>query len=151
MGLNICARAQWVEGLRSLVTVENHSVVVDPPPEEGGTGTAMSAPQLFAAAMAACIAGFIANSCRLRDIPLTRLEVELTAPVQTGPRRIGDMEAVIRMDPEPPEEVRQHLLKVAQRATLLNTLARPPRVILRFEESPTPSRLRAPAAPGPPA
>lgn len=133
MGSTIRAQAQWTDGLRSLVTVENHAVIVDPPPEEGGTGTGMSAPQLFAAAMAACIAGFIANSCRLRNIPLTRLEVELTAPVQSGPRRVGDMEAVIRMEPEPPEEVRQHLLKVAKRATLLNTLAQTPQVILRFE------------------
>lgn len=129
----IRAQAQWIDGLRSLVTVENHAVIVDPPPEEGGTGTGMSAPQLFAAAMAACIAGFIANSCRLRNIPLTRLEVELTAPVRSGPRRVGDMEAVIRMEPDPPEEVRQHLLKVARRATLLNTLVQVPQVILRFE------------------
>ncbi len=66
MGQVIRARAQQVDGLRSLVTVENHAVAVDPPPEEGGTGTGMSAPQLFAAAMAGCIVGFIANSCRLR-------------------------------------------------------------------------------------
>ncbi len=133
MGQTIRARAQQIDGLRSLVMVENHTVVVDPPPEEGGTGTGMSAPQMFAAAIAACIVGFIANSCRLRNIPLTRLEVELTAPIQSGPRRVGDMEAVIRMEPEPSEEVRQHLLRVAQRATLLNTLARPPEVTLRFE------------------
>lgn len=133
MGSTIRARAQHINGLRSLVTVENHSVVVDPPPEEGGTGTGMSAPQLFVAAMAACIVGFIANSCRLRNIPLTRLEVELTAPIQSGPRRVGDIEAVVRMEPEPSEEVRQHLLKVAQRATLLNTLVRPPQITLWFE------------------
>lgn len=126
------AEARYIDGLRSVVTVEGHSIVVDPPPEEGGTGTGMSAPQLFAAAMAACIAGFIANSCRLRNVPLTRLEVELTAPIQRGPRRVGDMEVTVRMEPEPPEEVREHLLKVARRATLLNTLARPPRLTLRF-------------------
>lgn len=135
MGSTIRAQAQWIDSLRSLVTVENHTVVVDPPPEEGGTGTGMSAPQLFAAAMAACIAGFIANSCRLRNVPLTRLEVELTAPIQSGPRRVGDMEAMIRMEPEPPEEVRQHLLEVAKRATLLNTLARSPQVTIRFKSS----------------
>ena len=151
MGEAIRARAQRIDGLRSLVTVGNHTVVVDPPPEEGGTGTGMSAPQLFAAAMAACIVGFIANSCRLRNIPLTRLEVELTAPIQGGPRRVGDMEAVVRMEPEPPEEVRQHLLAVARRATLLNTLARPPRVVIRFASGADDSGPPPPAASGPPA
>lgn len=120
-------------------------MVVDPPPEEGGTGTGMSAPQLFAAALAACIVGFIAHSCRLRNIPLTRLEVELTAPLQNGPRRIGDME------PEPPEEVRRHLLRVAKRATLLNTLARPPRVAIRFAPPPDDAGPLPPDASGPPA
>lgn len=139
----IQARAEWTDGLRSSVTVGAYTVVVDPPPEEGGTGTGMSAPQLFAAAMAACIVGFIANSCRLREIPLTRLEVRLTAPIQGGPRRVGDMEVDVWMEPEPPEEVRRHLLAVARRATLLNTLARPPRVAIRFVPEP-------PAAPPPP-
>lgn len=129
----ICARAQHIDGLRSVVTVGNQTVVVDPTPEEGGTGTAMSAPQLFAAAIAACIVGFIANSCRLRHIPLGKLEVEITTAIQSGPRRVGDMEAVVRMTPEPPEEVKQHLLKVAKRATLLNTLARHPQVAIRFD------------------
>lgn len=132
MGQTILARAQRIDGLRSLVTVGSYTVVVDSPPEEGGTGTGMSAPQLFAAAMAACIVGFISNSCRLRNIPLTRLEVELIAPVHGGPRRIGNMEAVVYMEPDPPEEVRQHLLAVAERATLINTLVRPPRIGIRF-------------------
>jgi len=147
----IRARAQRIDGLRSLVTVGNHTVVVDPPPEEGGTGTGMSAPQLFAAAMAACIVGFIANSCRLRNIPLTRLEVELTAPIQGGPRHVGDMEVVVRMEPEPPEEVRQHLLAVAKRATLLNTLAHPPRAVIRFASGADDAGPPPPAASGPPA
>jgi organic hydroperoxide reductase OsmC/OhrA len=151
MGEAIRARAQRIDGLRSLVTVGNHTVVVDPPPEEGGTGTGMSAPQLFAAAMAACIVGFIANSCRLRDISLTRLEVELTAPIQGGPRRVGDMEVVVRMEPEPPEEVRQHLLAVAKRATLLNTLAHPPRVVIRFASGADDAGPLPPDASGPPA
>ncbi len=141
MGTTIQARAEWTGGLCSSVTVGRYTVVVDPLPEEGGTGKGMSAPQLFAAAMAACIVGFIANSCRLRGVPLTRLEVWLTAPIQGGPRRVGDMEAEVRMEPEPPEEVRRHLLAVARRATLLNTLARPPRVAIRFASPPpaTPS------------
>ena len=151
MGEAIRARAQRIDGLRSVVTVEGHAVVVDPPPEEGGTGTGMSAPQLFTAAMAACIMGFIANSCHLRNIPLTRLEVELTAPIQGGPRRVGNMEVVVRMEPEPPEEVRQHLLAVARRATLLNMLARPPRVVIRFASGADDAGPPPPAASGPPA
>ncbi len=132
MERGIVALARHVDGLRSVVTVGAHTVVVDPPPEEGGAGTAMSAPQLFAAALAACFVGFIANSCRLNGIPMERLEVELSAPIRSHPRRVGDVEVVIRMEPEPPEEVRRRLRAVLRRATLLNTLAHPPRVTFRF-------------------
>lgn len=139
MDRNVIALARHIDGLRSVVTVGAHTVVVDPPPEEGGTGTAMGAPDLFAAALAACFVGFIANSCRLNGVPLERLEVELRAPIQSHPRRVGDMEAVIRIEPEPPEGVRRRILAVLRRATLLNTLAHPPQVTFRFD-----SGLRTP-------
>ncbi|MCX8066977.1 MAG: OsmC family protein [Anaerolineae bacterium] len=134
MNRNLTVLARHIDGLRSVVTVGTHTVVVDPPPEEGGTGTAMSAPDLFAAALAACFVGFIANSCRLNGISLDHLEVELTAPIQTHPRRVGDVEVVIRMEPEPPEDVRQRILAVLRRATLLNTLAHPPQITFRFAQ-----------------
>lgn len=130
----LVAWARHIDGLRSVVTVGSHTVVVDPPPEEGGTGTAMSAPQLFVAALAACFVGFIANSCRLNGVLPERLEVEVSAPIRSHPRRVGDVEVVIRMEPEPSEEVRRRLLAVLRRATLLNTLAHPPRVTFRFAQ-----------------
>lgn len=136
-------RAQYLDGLRSVVTVGQHTVVVDPMPEEGGTGTGMSAPQLFAAALAACILEFIANSCRLHGIPLERLEVELDFTIESGPRRIGAAEARVRIAPEPPEEVRRRLIAVARRATLLNTLAQPPEVNIRFESQITHLEIRS--------
>jgi len=52
---------QHVDGLRFLATVENHTVVVDAAPEDGGAGTALSAPQLFVAAIGACICEFVTN------------------------------------------------------------------------------------------
>ncbi|MCS7178455.1 MAG: OsmC family protein [Anaerolineae bacterium] len=126
-------QAQYLDGLRSVVTVGVHAVVVDPAPEEGGAGTGMSAPQLLVAALAACILAFIARSCQLHDIPLKHLKVELDFTIASAPRRIGRIVAHVRMEPEPPEEVRRRLLAVARRATLLNTLACPPEITLQFE------------------
>ncbi|RLC63912.1 MAG: hypothetical protein DRI48_08035, partial [Chloroflexi bacterium] len=58
---------QHVDGLRFRATAREHTVAVDAAPEDGGGGTALSAPQLFAAAVGACILEFVVNSCRLRD------------------------------------------------------------------------------------
>ena len=124
---------QRVDGLRFLTTVEEHSAVVDAAVADGGGGTAMSAPQMFAAAVGACILEFVANSCRLREIPFDQLSVEVEYEEMARPRRVGDVRATLHIKPEPPEEVKQRLLGVARHVTLLNTLARPPEVEIQFK------------------
>ena len=124
---------QHVDGLRFLATAEGHAVVVDAAPEDGGAGTALSAPRLFAAAVGACILEFVTNSCRLRGIPFERLRLEMDFEEQASPRRVGVLEVTIHIEPEPPEDVRRRLIGVARHATLVNTLVRPPEVAIRFE------------------
>ena len=124
---------QHVDGMRFLATAGAHTVVVDAAPEDGGAGTAMSAPQLFVAAMGACILEFVVNSCRLRDVPVERVSVEMAYEELPGPRRVGALEATIHIEPEPDEETKRRLIGVARHATLANTLARPQEVVIRFK------------------
>lgn len=123
---------QHVDGLRFLATAEGNAVVVDAAPEDGGTGTALSAPRLFAAAVGACVLEFVANSCRLRGIPFERLSLEMDFEEQARPRRVGVLEVTIHIEPEPPEDVRRRLIGVARHATLVNTLVRPPDMVIQF-------------------
>ena len=123
---------QHVDGLRFLATVGEHTVVVDAMPEDGGAGTAPSAPRLFAAALGACICEFVTNSCRLRGIPFERLSVELEYEELERPRRIGEVRVMLHIEPEPDEDVKRRLIGVARHATLVNTLARPPEVTIQF-------------------
>ncbi len=126
MGLTV----EHVDGMRFLATADGHSVVVDAAPEDGGGGTAMSAPQLFVAATGACILEFVLNSCRLRGVPVEGLSVEMEHEETPRPRRIGALEVTILIEPEPPTEVKRRLLGVARHSTLVNTLGRPPEVKL---------------------
>lgn len=123
---------QHVDGMRFLAAADGHTVVVDAAPEDGGGGTAMSAPQLFVAAMGACILEFVLNSCRLRGVPVERLSVEMVYGEVPRPRRVGALEATIHIEPDPADEVKRRLLGVARHATLVNTLVRPPEVRLCF-------------------
>jgi uncharacterized OsmC-like protein len=121
-----------VDGLRFLATAGRQAVVVDAAPEEGGGGTAMSAPQLFAASLGACMLEFVANSCRLRGLSFDRLSLELECEELERPRRIGEVRATIHMEPEPAETVKRRLVGVAKHVTLVNTLAHPPEIAIRF-------------------
>ena len=123
---------QHVDGLRFLATVGEHAAVVDAALEDGGGGSALSAPQMFAAAVGACICEFVFNSCRLREIPFERLSLELEYEELERPRRIGEVRATLHIEPEPPEDAKRRLIGVARHATLVNTLVRPPEVVIRF-------------------
>ncbi len=123
---------QHVDGLRFLTTIGAHTAVVDATLDDGGAGTGMSAPQMFAAAVGACILEFVVNSCRLREISFERVSLELEYEEQERPRRIGALEATLHVEPEPPDDVKRRLIGVAKHATLVNTLRRPPEVTIRF-------------------
>jgi uncharacterized OsmC-like protein len=120
-----------VDDLRFLATAREHAVVLDAAPEDGGGGTAMSAPQLFVAAVGACILEFVANSCRLREITFEQMSLELEYEELELPRRIGPLQVALHIEPEPPDDVKRRLIGVARHATLVNTLGRPPEVTIR--------------------
>ena len=94
----------------------------------------MSAPQMFAAAVGACILEFVVNSCRLREISFERVSLELEYEELERPRRIGALEVTFHVEPEPPEDVKRRLVGVAKHATLVNTLRRLPEMTVRFAE-----------------
>ncbi len=124
---------QHVDGLRFLVTAGEHTVVVDAPPEEGGAGTSMSSPQLFAASVAACALSFVVNSCRLHGLPVDRVSLEMDYDEAQRPRRISRMDIRIHIEPEVPAQRCRALLGVAKHSTVANTLASPPEIRITLE------------------
>lgn len=123
-----------VGDLRFQAAVGERTVTVDAAMEEGEVGSAMSPPQLFAAAVGACICEFVVNSCRLREIPFEQLSMDVTCEELERLRRLAPLEVTLHVEPEPPADVKQRLIGVAQHATLVNTLARSPEVIIQFAE-----------------
>jgi uncharacterized OsmC-like protein len=129
---------QHGDGLHFLVTMGEHAdkkhstVAVGAASENGGGSIAFSLPELFAAAMGACILEFVVNSCRLRDMQIEEVSLKMTCEEQERPRCVKVMEATLHIEPEPPKDVQQRLIKVAKHATLANTLARLPEVAIHF-------------------
>lgn len=93
----------------------------------------MSAPQMFVAALGACILEFVANSCRLREIPVQSLSLEVACSEVQRPRRLGPLEATLHIEPDVADDVKRRLVGVARRATLVSTLGRPPEVTIQFD------------------
>jgi uncharacterized OsmC-like protein len=136
---------QHVDGMRFLATADSHSVVVDAAPEDGGGGSAMNAPQLFVAALGACILEFVLNSCRLRGVTVERLSLTLTYEETARPRRVDSLQATLHIEPQPPDNVQQRLVAVARHATLVNTLVRSPEIEIHFAPEDEGGASHAPA------
>jgi hypothetical protein len=126
---------QYLDGMRFVATEDGHSVIVDAAPEDGGGGTAMSAPQLWAAALGACMLEFAVNSCHLHGIPVERCTIEMTCEEIPSPRRMGPVKALLNLQPEPPENVKRRLIGVARHATLVNALRQPPDLDIAFSKA----------------
>lgn len=126
---------QHVDGMRFLATAEGHSIVVDAAPQDGGAGTAMSAPQLWVAALGACMLEFAVNSCGLHSVPVEQFNLQIEFEEIPGPRRVGPLAATLHLEPEPPDDMKRRLVGVARHATLVNTLFHPPEVDVRFQEA----------------
>ncbi|MGD2148811.1 MAG: OsmC family protein [Anaerolineae bacterium] len=124
---------EHVDNLRFRVSAGRNATTVDAAPEDGGGGTALSAPSLFVAAIGACMLEFVVNSCRLRGVPVDQLSLTMTYEEVSRPRRIARLGTTLRLEPEPSRRVQRRLIGVARHATLVNTLARPMDLDIRFE------------------
>jgi putative redox protein len=77
--------AVWEGGMRCTVDAGGFGLVVDEPPEAGGTGQGPQPTELLLGAIASCFTLALAHSAAKRDVELRGLRVE-AAGTYDGPR-----------------------------------------------------------------
>ncbi|GLX52621.1 hypothetical protein Shyhy01_55710 [Streptomyces hygroscopicus subsp. hygroscopicus] len=111
------------------VDIRGHRVQVDQPIEAGGTDTAPTPVELFAASLATCVAFYAGSYLHRHGLPRSGLRVRAQyAMASDRPARVASLRIVIVAPPELPEERRAGLLAVASHCTVHNTLKQPPEV-----------------------
>ncbi|MFE3637525.1 OsmC family protein [Streptomyces cellostaticus] len=119
------------------VEVRGHRVRVDQPVDSGGTDTAPTPTELFAASLATCVAFYAGRYLHRHGLPRTGLRVRAEFVMATDrPARIGSVRLVVVPPPELPEKRRAALLAVASHCTVHNTLEHPPETRLELEPAP---------------
>ncbi|MEU9247731.1 OsmC family protein [Streptomyces sp. NPDC048385] len=115
------------------VDVRGHRLQVDQPPEAGGTDTAPTPTELFAASLATCVAFYAGRYLHRHGLPRTGLRVRTEFTMSTdGPARVAALRVVIEPPPELPEQRRAGLLAVASHCTVHNTLHQPPETAIEL-------------------
>ncbi|WAZ26647.1 OsmC family protein [Streptomyces cinnabarinus] len=123
-----------VEGDAYTVDVRGHRLQVDQPVEAGGTDTAPTPTELFAASLATCVAFYAGRYLHRHNLPRAGLRVRTEFTMATDrPARVAALRLLVVPPPELPEQRRAALLAVASRCTVHNTLHEPPEIDIELE------------------
>ncbi|MEW1636845.1 OsmC family protein [Streptomyces sp. NPDC093801] len=116
-----------VDGDVYAVDVRGHCFRVDQPADAGGTDSAPTPTELFAASLATCVAFYAGRYLLRHGLSCRGLGVRAEFTMAGDrPARVAAVRLVIVPPPELPEGRRAGLLAVASHCTVHNTLQQPP-------------------------
>jgi putative redox protein len=116
------------------VDIRGHRLQVDQPIEAGGTDTAPTPTELFAASLATCVAFYAGRYLHRHGLSRTGLRVRTEFTMATDrPARVASLRVVVVPPPGLPEQRRAALLAVASHCTVHNTLHQPPEIEIGLE------------------
>ncbi|MEU0117183.1 OsmC family protein [Streptomyces bobili] len=123
-----------IDGDAYTVDIRGHRLQVDQPIEAGGTDTAPTPTELFAASLATCVAFYAGRYLHRHGLPQTGLRVRTEFAMATDrPARVASVRLVVVPPPGLPEQRRAALLAVVSRCTVHNTLHQPPETDIKLE------------------
>ncbi|WP_020133871.1 OsmC family protein [Streptomyces sp. 351MFTsu5.1] len=116
------------------VDIRGHRLRVDQPIEAGGTDTAPTPTELFAASLATCVAFYAGRFLHRHGLGQAGLRVRTEFTMATDrPARVASLRVVVVPPSDLPEQRRAALLAVASRCTVHNTLHQPPEIDIELE------------------
>ncbi|MFE7857870.1 OsmC family protein [Streptomyces sp. NPDC057403] len=122
-----------VEGDAYSVDIRDHRLHVDQPLEAGGTDTAPTPTELFAASLATCVAFYAGRYLHRHGLPRAGLRVHAEFTMAADrPARVTSLRLMITPPPELPEQRRAALLAVVSHCTVHNTLHEPPDIAVEL-------------------
>lgn len=103
--------------------IGNHSVIIDVPPDMGGTDRGPTPPQLFVASLGSCIAAFVANYCNNTGIDATDMTVDVTFDKVEDPTRLVNIKVHVNLPHGDYKRREKALLRVAEHCPVHETIS----------------------------
>lgn len=126
---------EHVTGDRFTIRVRDHLMHVDQPRESGGYDSAPTPTELFAGALASCVAYYAHRYLARHDLPEDGLRVTACFTMAQRPARVGQIAVHVAVPDVLTAEQRRALLAVASHCTVHNTLEQPPLVTVRLDDA----------------
>ena len=96
--------------------------------DDGGRDAAPSPAELMAGSLGACIAMMVQGYCDTHGYSDGEVSVSLTVELGDDPKRVAGFVIDLELPDDVPVEKRDVIMRVAEKCTIHETLANPPRV-----------------------
>ncbi|MCL6520483.1 MAG: OsmC family protein [Armatimonadetes bacterium] len=116
-------------GQKFIAESRGHRIVIDLPPDLGGTDSGMMPPELLAASLGSCVGVYVANYLNKSAISTEGLNIEVGYEKEDKPSaRITSLNVKVNLPAAVPEDRHQAIMVVAKQCLIHNTLHNPPEV-----------------------
>jgi uncharacterized OsmC-like protein len=122
----------WVDGVRQVVEIRNHRLVLDQPLEDGGQDRGVTPVELFVASLAGCIGYFAVRFCRRHAIPTDGLRITAEWDYAEQPHRVGAITVHADLPAALDSGMRRRLQKVLEGCTVHQSLTHSPRIAVEL-------------------
>ncbi|MET9903644.1 OsmC family protein [Streptomyces sp. NPDC006446] len=123
-----------VHGDAYAVDIRGHRLLVDQPLDAGGTDTAPTPVELFAASLATCVAFYAGRYLQRHGLPRAGLRVRTGFTMATDrPARVESIRLVIVPPPALSSQRHAAMLAIASHCTVHNSLHEPPVIGIELE------------------
>ena len=102
--------------------VGDHKIIMDVPPQMGGSNRGPTPPQVFIASLGSCIAAFVANYCENHKINVTDLSVDITFDKVDNPARLTNLKAMVYLPHATCDKREAAIRKVAEHCPVHETI-----------------------------
>jgi len=125
------ATVRYVGGVKFEASTRNHRVLCDQPVENKGTDTGMTPPEFLLVSLGTCAGYYAAEYLRARSLPVSGLEVRVSAEKNAQPARLDSFSIEVLASELEPRH-REGLLRAVKSCLIHNTLTHPPEIELKL-------------------
>ena len=127
-----CTR--YLDGKKFETLIGEHRIVSDQRVSEGGTDAGVTPPELLLASLGSCAGHYAAEYLRARSLPLTGLQVHVSAEKGKQPARLDSFRIEVDI-PGLDERHQQGLLRAVKACLIHNTLTTVPSIEVEISDT----------------
>jgi len=122
-----------IAGVKFEIKARSHTILCDQPPENAGTDTGMTPPELLLASLGSCAAFYAAQYLKTRNLAQSGVEVTVTAEKLLQPARLGNFRIQVVSPVALTEEQHAGMMRSVHHCLIHNTLLSPPQVQIELD------------------